>query len=655
MRILGTMRLALALAIGLAIAVGSFSALTARAAGQIISVNTTADTVGYDGYCSLREAIAASNDGVNYECIGSLETDRIQFDLGSGLPLIRIGSALPTISQPVNIRGATGGATRVELRGPGSGIGLSVGAGATGTTIRGMFINGFQDGIWSLAANVTIAGNWIGPNSRDGISVNGANTTVGGTNTLEAANPCSGDCNLIKGNARYGLYLNSSGIVAGNFIGTDAMGQVATGSTANGTGIVVTQGTWSIGGTAAGTGNLVSGNAGSGLTLTNCASCTVQGNLIGTNVAGTGKIPNGSHGIRVDINATIGGLSPEAGNLISGNTEDGILIAGHNLQWAESVLVYGNRIGLSSTNGPLGNGSHGIELGNAFSNDDPARSVFIGAPGLAGSANVIAHNKLSGITVGNNSKWIEIRGNSMFSNGDSGNLGLFVFPAANDEIDPPTISGLGPLHGTACASCTVDIYSDSADEGKVYHGAVTADASGNWTFGGAVTGPNVTATATNASHSTSMFSPPLTLPGQGKKADGRIKRGAGALVGNNVYNLTGLNQTKTGSTTRGNTITFGISLQNDGSSDQFKVQATGASTTMYTVRYFRNSIEITSSIVAGTYTTPVLGPGDTFLIKATVRVNSNATTGSGITRLVTISSVGDPNQKDAVKFIGKRS
>ncbi len=100
-----------------------------------------------------------------------------------------------------------------------------------------------------MAANVTIAGNWIGPNSIDGVSANGANTTIGGTNTLDATNPCSGDCNLIKGNAHYGLYLNSSGTVSGNFIGIDALGSVATSATANGTGVVVTQGAWTIGGT----------------------------------------------------------------------------------------------------------------------------------------------------------------------------------------------------------------------------------------------------------------------------------------------------------------------------------------------------------------------------------------------------------------------
>lgn len=45
-------------------------------------------------------------------------------------------------------------------------------------------------------------------------------------------------------------------------------------------------------------------------------------------------------------------------------------------------------------------------------------------------------------------------------------------------------------------------------------------------------------------------------------------------------------------------------------------------------------------------------PGE---ITATVKVKSSATIGSKVTRLVTITSVGDTSKVDAVKFIGKRA
>jgi hypothetical protein len=57
----------------------------------------------------------------------------------------------------------------------------------------------------------------------------------------------------------------------------------------------------------------------------------------------------------------------------------------------------------------------------------------------------------------------------------------------------------------------------------------------------------------------------------------------------------------------------------------------------------------------GTYTTPLLASGAALLITAKVKVKSTATAGSSVTRLVTLSAVGDPAYVDAVKFIGKRS
>jgi len=76
---------------------------------------------------------------------------------------------------------------------------------------------------------------------------------------------------------------------------------------------------------------------------------------------------------------------------------------------------------------------------------------------------------------------------------------------------------------------------------------------------------------------------------------------------------------------------------------------------MYTVRYFRGTTEITAAVLAGTYQTTSLAPGTTFLIKAKVKVKSSATTGSSVTRLVTITSVGHTTKQDAVKFTGGRA
>ncbi len=140
------------------------------------------------------------------------------------------------------------------------------------------------------------------------------------------------------------------------------------------------------------------------------------------------------------------------------------------------------------------------------------------------------------------------------------------------------------------------------------------------------------------------------------KPNGRIRLGAsGALTGNDVYNTTAAGQAAAGSALRGRVISFGISIQNDGTaSDSFKVKATGTATTKYTVKYYRGTTDITSRVVAGTFRTPSLAAGAAYLITAKVTVKSNATVGSSATRKLTITSVASAALKDTVKLTGKR-
>ena len=140
------------------------------------------------------------------------------------------------------------------------------------------------------------------------------------------------------------------------------------------------------------------------------------------------------------------------------------------------------------------------------------------------------------------------------------------------------------------------------------------------------------------------------------QADGRIRKGTGSYAGSNIYNDDGSGQARSGSAARGNTITFSISIQNDGDfADRFDVHATGSATSMYRVKYFRGTTDITSAVVAGTYRTASVAPGDSTVIKAKVKVKASATNGSSVTRLVTIGSVEEPRRLDAVRFTGSRS
>jgi hypothetical protein len=138
------------------------------------------------------------------------------------------------------------------------------------------------------------------------------------------------------------------------------------------------------------------------------------------------------------------------------------------------------------------------------------------------------------------------------------------------------------------------------------------------------------------------------------KPDGRIRQGSGPFVGNNVYNATAANQTATGSAGVGSTVTFGISIQNDGmAAGTFGVHAAG-SASGYSVKYFVGTADRTAAVVAGTYRTPSLAIGGTRLLTAKVTVLSGAVVGSQVVRLVTITSTSS-SAVDAVKFVAKRA
>ncbi|MET1050242.1 MAG: hypothetical protein ABWZ55_11475, partial [Acidimicrobiales bacterium] len=141
-----------------------------------------------------------------------------------------------------------------------------------------------------------------------------------------------------------------------------------------------------------------------------------------------------------------------------------------------------------------------------------------------------------------------------------------------------------------------------------------------------------------------------------RRPDGRIQLGAnGATVGDGVYNLTGVGQTRTARTARGASATFFVTIQNDGTTPEaFRLRGQ-PSTTNYTVQYFTGGVDITLPANNGTYQTPVLAPGAIRTVKVVVTVGSRAPAGSEVSRLVTISSASDPTVKDVVRFIVQRS
>ena len=198
---------------------------------------------------------------------------------------------------------------------------------------EGNIVGGFNLlGIYVLGNRNRIAGNSFGvgadatssiPNNT-GISISGANNLIGGSGP--------NDANVISGNNRNGIYVFGSAadgnLIEGNFVGLLRDGETSRGNlgTRFDGGIVI--------GGATDTRilrNVISGNTSSAIRIQQATSVgtIIQSNIIGTNTIGTQSRPNGG-GIYVGggpAGTVIGGANPLEGNLISGNTGDGIAVA----------------------------------------------------------------------------------------------------------------------------------------------------------------------------------------------------------------------------------------------------------------------------------------------------------------------------------------
>ena len=250
----------------------------------------------------------------------------------------------------------------------------------------------------SATGNV-VAGNWIGTN-RDGTAAVG-NAADGvlidtGASNNTIGGTAAGAGNLISGNAT-GVEINdaSSIYVQGNLIGTDWTGTLPVGNT--GAGVLVDGGSSAntIGGPVGGARNVISGNAeGVEITGTTTTGTDIAGNLIGTDITGQSAVGNLSAGVTVSgaSGTTIGGLTSLAQNVISGNSGDGIDLSGG----ATNTLIENNYIGVDQTGTqPVGNQGSGLSVNGAS-------GVTIGGT-LHGSGNVISANAQSGVSIGGGS------------------------------------------------------------------------------------------------------------------------------------------------------------------------------------------------------------------------------------------------------------
>ena len=183
----------------------------------------------------------------------------------------------------------------------------------------------------------------------------------------------------------------------------------------NGTGILIDNSPDNvIGGTGgSSTRNIISGNGQYGIEITQVRSAgnQVEGNYIGTNIAGTG-FPGGSSegspaqdlGVFVDgvSGVTIGGTSSGESNVISGN-DIGVEIANLKLNGAtirSGDFVEGNLIGTNASGtGPVSNLDLGVFIDNAQGNViGPGNDIA--ANGIAG-VEIFAQDSIGNLVTGN--------------------------------------------------------------------------------------------------------------------------------------------------------------------------------------------------------------------------------------------------------------
>jgi hypothetical protein len=439
---------------------------------------------------------------------------------------------------------ATGFVTGLVVGGPvGSGSNLISGNGQ-----NGVFFDGNDINFVSIIGNrigTNLAGTAALANGGSGIHLNDANITQVGS-----VDPTAG--NLISGNAIDGIQMtgNASGTeIQGNLIGLNAAGSAAIPNSQNGIQFVDATGT--VGGSAATSRNIISGNGQNGILLFGSSNVGIRGNYIGTNQDGTAGVGNTASGIHVlnGTNHAIGGNTAAEGNLVSGNGFTAIRFSGSQLVDVRNNLVGTNAAGT----GPIPNGSTGIGL-------DGSNRIEIGDIEQAGRGNTVAFNAGAGIVVATSDR-IGIVDNRVFSNGG---LGIDLFPFgvnANDAGDGDAGANLGqnfPVIQTAVSDATltvtgtlnttpntnsvrIQVFSSVTcdpsgnGEGQTFLGEVTAntDASGNaaWQASGlpaagvgafiTTTASTVSGTSLNTSEFSACFtatvpvSTPTPTPGPG--------------------------------------------------------------------------------------------------------------------------------------------
>lgn len=316
--------------------------------------------------------------------------------------------------------------------------------GGTTASSRNVISGNSQYGIYIGGTNTggnIIEGNYIGtdpggsvavPNGLSGVFIGGATT---GNNIGEAA--VAGARNVISGNSQYGVWVsdtNTTGnVVVFNYIGTDATGSNAIPNQSSGI---------FLGGGSSNNlvfKNVLSGNDGYGVFMTNTMGNIIWGNYIGLNAGGEIALGNPMSGIGIFSGARGNVIGPS--NAISGNAQYGIEVGGPA---AVNNRIYGNYIGTDASGAnspgvqPIGVGIVGGASGNTI--------------GEVGEGNILSGNTTYGIYISDPGTGSNIvLGNFIGTDGTgtnalpNGGWGIGVWSGASANTIGGTSAGAGNL------------------------------------------------------------------------------------------------------------------------------------------------------------------------------------------------------------------
>jgi hypothetical protein len=430
---------------------------------QVLGNSVGTDAAGLNLANGVGIAISGGNNTVG----GSIQGDAnvigfnalagISISGGSATGNVIIGNFVGTDSARANLGDAVGisiASGNNTIGGATSGDANVIGFNASaGVSISGL-----------AAVGNLIAGNLIGTDSTDANLGNAIGVFDSrGANTIGGATPAA--ANILGFNQTAGIELagaaSGGDAVLGNLIGTDPSGKIAM---SNNIGVLISSGSGAtIGGTTAGSGNVISGNITAGIEVDGPAAggIDIVGNRIGTDPTGSFAVlqsgqtdpllefQNAGIAIIDSQGNTIGGASSSAQNLISGNYV-GVMLATLNGQNRPNEVL-GNWIGVGATGKTAVGNIVGIYINAASGNQ-------IGGT-LAGEGNVIS---------GNTSVGVEVYGSGASGNAIDGNKigvgpnGTTSFRLANGQFvqsegiyienaSSNTIGGQAPTGGNLIA------------------------------------------------------------------------------------------------------------------------------------------------------------------------------------------------------------